>query len=134
MMDGYDFGAAVAVGANMRDQDRAMAQWQRAVQERDVVIVEMEARQRELEAELLKLVGQSQADAAAIAGLNAYIKTVQQKSPNCEALKPTGERYGDGKVVTVAGREYMRAYDAKAIELGRSDLAEVRVERDKAAA
>lgn len=133
-MDGYDFGAAVAVGANMRDQDRAMAQWQRAVQERDVVIVEMEARQRELEAELLKLVGQSQADAAAIAGLNAYIKTVQQKSPNCEALKPTGERYGDGKVVTVAGREYMRAYDAKAIELGRSDLAEVRVERDKAAA
>ena len=134
MMDGYDFGAAVAVGANMRDQDRAIAQWQRAVQERDVVIVEMEARQRELEAELLKLVGQSQADAAAIAGLNAYIKTVQQKSPNCEALKPTGERYGDGKVVTVAGREYMRAYDAKAIELGRSDLAEVRVERDKAAA
>lgn len=132
-VDGFTTGAAVAVGANLRDQDRALQAWMDACTERDEIIARMEAKHRQLEAEILKLVSQSQADAATIAGLTAYGKTVQRLSPNAEALKPTGEKYGNGANVTVADVEYRKAFDAKAIEMGRSDLVEVRQAKAKSA-
>jgi hypothetical protein len=132
--DGFTMGAAVAVGANMRDQDRALQAWMDACADRERTIAQLEGRQRQLEEEILKLVSQGQADAATIAALNAYIKTVQQMSPSCEALKPTGDKFADGRNVTMAGREFMRTYDAKAVELGRADLVEARRNRDQVAA
>lgn len=132
-LDGFTTGAAVAVGANMRDQDRTLQAWMDACTERDEVIARMEAKQRQLEAEILKLVSKSEAEAATMAGLTAYIKSVQQKSPNCEALAPTGEKYGNGANVTVADIEYRKAFDAKAIEMGRPDLVEMRQAKAKSA-
>lgn len=125
-VDGFQMGAAMAVGANMRDQDRALHAWMTACNERDATIAELEAKQRQLEQEIVKLVGQAQADAATIDGLNAYIKAVQQLSSTCEALKPTGEKYRSGANVTVADLAFRKAFDAKATELGRSDLVEKR--------
>ncbi|MGY3582418.1 hypothetical protein ACVIGB_000658 [Bradyrhizobium sp. USDA 4341] len=132
-VDGFTMGAAVAVGANMRDQDHALQAWMDACTDRDQTIAQLEGRQRELENEILKLVSQAQADTATIAALNAYIKTVQQMSPNCEALKPTGEKYGNGANVTVADLEYRKAFDATALVQGRPDLVEMRQAKAKSA-
>jgi len=131
--DGFSLGAAFAVGANIQDKDQAIQAWMDACNERDEIIAWMEARQRQLEQENLKLIRESHLDAASIAGLTAYAKAVQQKSPNCEALKPRGEKHGSGNNVSVADVAFRDAFDAKARELGRPDLVKLRKTMAKAA-
>lgn len=168
-------GEAIAIGANMRDQDRALQAWMNACAERDAVIERLQDRVKELEQGKVRLDVQAKLDAnsiadlkakiqsgnerqltdattitnlrsniatlrkclqdllAIIAGQDAVLRTVRVKSPNCEALKPTGQKFGDGREMTFVDLAYAEAYDAKAIEMGRQDLADARRARAAAA-
>jgi hypothetical protein len=84
---------ALVLGANLRDQDRALQQWMNACAERDGIIERLQARVRDLEESNMRLEVRSMLDANSIADLNAEIRMLkglspQEKAPSIQSPPP----------------------------------------------
>lgn len=69
-----------------------------------------------------------------VTGLHAYAKALRTTARNCVPLKPNGRFGPNGEVLCDALEAYNRAYDNKAVDFGRPDLIDLRVEEQAGAA